>query len=415
MAPRSIGELISWITSDDVEEGDALVKFSKSLEEICSHPKDEINNQLINIKDRDIFRIRDHLYLDFLDIEAIEVSLAIHNIFLDSNNPNSNLRKRYKAATCFDDIYYLAISIYEKKAHKEISKAIISSQAPFPAPSITQTESALIKAIQEMKSTLGEIRKENKDLKIQLNLVCTKIDNQNEVINALQQKVNAATTIRKVSSVNTSQKTSNKDTTTTRTENVHMKTPNTENNISNVNQEETNELNPQSHDTEGTQTRDQSNLFSAVVQNGVASPNPATSFFNTGDDRFGLSKGFSLVKPRRQPVFGTKSRPIQNSIAGKRNVRNFSVFIGGLSNETSEEDLTTYMKDELNINPLAITVNKINNYNRSYKITINNKDKKEVFCPDHWEENIIIKPFRERDNTINYNNYHQQSVRNPVR
>ena len=219
-------------------------------------------------------------------------------------------------------------------------------------------------------------------------MVCTKIDNQNEVINALQQKVDAATTIHKVSSVNTIQKTS----------------------YSNVNQKVTNELNPQSHDTEGTQKRDQSNLFSAVVQNGVASPHPATSFLNTGDDRFGLSKGFSLVKPRRKPVFGTKSRPFQNSIAGKRNVRNFSVFIGGLSNETSEEDLTTYMKDELNINPLAITVNKINNYNRSYKVTINSKDKIEVFCPDHWEENIIIKPFRERNNTINHNNNHQQSV-----
>ena len=50
----------------------------------------------------------------------------------------------------------------------------------------------------------------------------------------------------------------------------------------------------------------------------------------------------------------------------------------------------------MNITPINVVVNKINNYNRSYKVTIQKKDKDIIFTPTNWEENIIIKAFRER-------------------
>ena len=84
------------------------------------------------------------------------------------------------------------------------------------------------------------------------------------------------------------------------------------------------------------------------------------------------------------------------TLAGNRIIRNFTIFVGGISNEVTGEDLTEYIMDEINITPISIKVHKINDYNRSYKVTIQKKDKDKVFCPTNWEENIIIKLFRER-------------------
>jgi hypothetical protein len=96
---------------------------------------------------------------------------------------------------------------------------------------------------------------------------------------------------------------------------------------------------------------------------------------------------------KRKPVFGTKSG---NQLAGKRNELNFSIFVGGLSNNIEAKDLAEYIQLELDIDPLEINVNKINQHNRSYKVIIRRQDKDHFFNPGHWEENIILKPFRER-------------------
>ena len=67
------------------------------------------------------------------------------------------------------------------------------------------------------------------------------------------------------------------------------------------------------------------------------------------------------------------------------------------------------MVEEINVHPHNIILNRENNYNRSYKITINNNDKYKVFDPNNWENNIIIKPFRQR--SLNYTK-HQTNINN---
>ena len=72
-------------------------------------------------------------------------------------------------------------------------------------------------------------------------------------------------------------------------------------------------------------------------------------------------------------------------------------------NQYSENDLKTYIENELNVNPVVIEINKINEKNRSYKVTVPRKDKDTMFKPENWEESIIIKPFRIRKLHNNYN------------
>ena len=83
-------------------------------------------------------------------------------------------------------------------------------------------------------------------------------------------------------------------------------------------------------------------------------------------------------------------------MAGEKTDQVFTLFIGGVSNEFSTEDLNEYIKNELNINPVSITINRVNPKNRSFKVTVPKSNKDDMFKPENWEESIIIKPFRAR-------------------
>ena len=102
-------------------------------------------------------------------------------------------------------------------------------------------------------------------------------------------------------------------------------------------------------------------------------------------------------------MFGNKQTS-ERRLAGQRIVRKTDLFIGGISNEVDEEMLNNYLVSELEVQPIDISINKINNYNRSYKVTIQSSDKNKVCCPEAWESNIIIKPFRKRQSRFNQNN-----------
>ena len=99
-------------------------------------------------------------------------------------------------------------------------------------------------------------------------------------------------------------------------------------------------------------------------------------------------------------MYGTKNIPTNafKRMAGGRIVRDFSLFVGGINNNIGPDEISNYLVEELGITPIAVEINKVNNYNRSYKITVQMKDKDIMFTPTNWEENIIIKPFRLRRN-----------------
>ena len=107
---------------------------------------------------------------------------------------------------------------------------------------------------------------------------------------------------------------------------------------------------------------------------------------------------YQLVqRKKRKPVYGTKALTASSKrMAGERTERDFSVFIGGVSNAFLEADMRKYIENELSIKVTGVEINKINERNRSYKVTVMRKDKDELFNPADWEENIIIKAYRVR-------------------
>ena len=90
-------------------------------------------------------------------------------------------------------------------------------------------------------------------------------------------------------------------------------------------------------------------------------------------------------------------------MAGEKTDQVFSLFIGGVSNEFSADDLNEYITNELHIKPVSISINRINPNNRSFKVTVPRVNKDDMFKPQNWEESIIIKPFRIRNQKIEEN------------
>ena len=442
MAPKSVGEIISTLTQSDEAEKNVVANFIHSISEIYSHPKDEVNKTLINIKDRDIFLIRERVFLHFLNSFS-EQALKDANIAVSDDNPCGALRKRYKAPCCYDDIYYLAMSIIEKAILKEVvskvldtkqnSNALLKSASNATAlnePVVTATEGALITEIHAIKTLLDEMKKEqksrknleemlvairteNKSLKNQLNLVTTKIDKQNGMIQDLQKKLNinpavaqrpatpfpqAPQSAANVAPIHPST-VLQPPITTTSVAPIHpsaaQQAPHLNGAVTNttrsfsevvVNSNSTRSDGSSGGGSMANSSRDHANRYE-TGRNGSGQSN------RDRRSRVTASRDQSSQQGKRKPVYGTKSG---NQLAGKRNELNFSIFVGGLSNSIESKDLAEYIQLELNIDPLEIIVNKINQHNRSYKVVIRRQDKDHFFNPGHWEENIILKPFRER-------------------
>ena len=54
------------------------------------------------------------------------------------------------------------------------------------------------------------------------------------------------------------------------------------------------------------------------------------------------------------------------------------------------------MKQEINVVPINVVLNRENKFNRSYKVTVKSVDKQQIFNPEVWDNNIIVKPFRQK-------------------
>ena len=159
MVPRPIGEIFSTLTTSDEAEKYIVQNYVNTIEEIYSYPKGEISKLLVHIKDRNIFLIREELFYHFLD-KISQEELTRNSIYIDQNNPTSNLRKRYKAHNCYEDMYTLAISILEETPHRDISKIITSSANPniHQVSQISDADSAVIKELHKVNAALLEIR-----------------------------------------------------------------------------------------------------------------------------------------------------------------------------------------------------------------------------------------------------------------
>ena len=453
MAPRSLREIFA-NPADDV-----VGNFVRSIEEIYSHPKDEICKALDSIVEKDIVEIRKRLYQEFLRVTPIE-SLKEAKI-IKASDPSPvypNLRKRNKSSTCYEDLYILAMSIIEKTIHKDIFKTISCPNESSnslthnngnnnnnntnggPTPLITPAESQLVKEMHEMKRLLLEIRKENKDLKTQLNLINTKVDKQANLIKKLTDSTNprqapnllpsaaiptptipnltqfdararaatlgnaeappvgTAAPPAQFGDVNfkmndTRPRSYQSVTVNGRAENASIPPKTSSLGTNNNAVSSMKAIKPTTFSPFNLPKHNQATGWNSSLTNGALHPtnNLPTDVSNNDNS------GFQLVPSRRSrkpPVYGTKKSNGSRSMAGEKNVQVFSLFIGGVSNEYSPEDLKEYIKNELNINPVAVSINRVNPKNRSFKVTVPKNNKDDMFKPENWEESIIIKPFR---------------------
>ena len=383
MAPRTLGEILSFLTSDIVN---FEYNYLKHIEEIVSHPKDLIIQNFSSVPESSVRSLRESLFVEILDLFEIERFTDV-NILLDCENPIAkNLRKRYKTNTCLEDIYIFSISICEKQLHKDIEKAIISSKNVSPLPSLSSVDKTFVSSIREILENSKVIRKENKQIKEEIRLLREKVCGQNELINELRK------TNEKILSIHNTLHSHNSDHHTHQV-NVSSKTYAAKNN--NGNTEVVDERSPSK--SYAMVSASESFTKGAAV-NHVAKATEVQNNVPHSD--------FIIVGKNNKPVLHSKSRPSgpvfgkkvasRNTIAGKRIVREFDVFIGGVSNDIDEEGLQNYMKEEINVEPINVVLNRENKFNRSYKVTVKSVDKQQVFNPEVWDNNIIVKPFRQK-------------------
>ena len=479
MTPRPIGELFSIITSSDDEK--AVVKsFTDHLDEIFTHPQKDITNHLVHLSDSHAAGLRNSLYGNIYDQahSVFKEDLDRIGITVDdsTNCLKGRLCKRYKVNMVYDDIYSLGMSLTEKSLHKDFRKLI--TNAPKKAnktndpldtnvelqagaknntmqPPIHDIQATLINSVAEILSIVTALRKENKDLKSKIDLLTTKVDRQNGHANGNNNSLSTTGPVQ-----------SGTPPVLTRDSPAHNDPPSPreppppqELTLLHQLQQQQQRCDQRECAKEEQPYQQQSSqnghrappLWPALPATSRATPgasgvrqfglviqptqcpaghrrdcvNKKTCFFrhigeNVGDPV--NPEGWNLVshKKRKPPLYGSKREATTATIAGQRTVREMSIFIGGVNTQLSVDDFSKHVQDHLDVTPVKVSQNKINSYNQSFKLTINSTDKTKIFDSAKWEENIIIKPFRERKNpqnngypnTESINSYHYSGPQN---
>ena len=183
MAPRTIGEIFSFLNSDTANFSVSYIGF---IDEICSHPKDLLFQSFSSVQECDIFKLRECLFIEILEMFDIE-SFASINIALDNENPLvKNLRKRYKPSTCLEDIYIFSITVCEKQLHKDLSKAILSSKTTSNPPTLSCIDKTVLSSVKDTLDQIKALRRENKEIKDELRSLQVKSDEQSKLILSLK-------------------------------------------------------------------------------------------------------------------------------------------------------------------------------------------------------------------------------------
>jgi hypothetical protein len=417
MVPRTPGVIISTLLETEELEKNIVNNFASVIKELYTHPRKDLNTELIKIKDEDIFCIREHLFI--ICVETVGKNAFLQQrIQINNTTPTANLCRRYKASKCYDDIYIIAMTIIEKKLHKDIPKIILNVISTEPEteqqlqPKISSAESAIIKELHAIRDAMTFIRNENKELKQKLNLAITKIDNHENTISGLRKAIEANTASRNDSgSLASSQRWSdhlfgppssdpplfsmeakkNQGGTNSlkgrRPPAPHLERSATSNNL--INNRDPNLISNNNSNITIT-----SNSRNTNANNNKNSTSTTTNSNNNINNDQVSNDGFQQVRVRRKPVFGSKKPTQGQHIAGQRIQREFPLFIGGLRKDLTSEDFQSFIHDSLEITPIRVEINRTNDYNRSFKVTVYHKDKNTMFSSGNWEENIIIKPFR---------------------
>ena len=101
--------------------------------------------------------------------------------------------------------------------------------------------------------------------------------------------------------------------------------------------------------------------------------------------------GFTIVRNRkkRKNVVGSR-----RTSSLKSAVRMGDLYIGNCETSVTVQLLTTYIKDELSINIQGCEqLNSNNAHCKSFKVTLNMKDRQKLLSPDFWPEGIVCRKF----------------------
>ena len=468
MAPKPIGIIISEISSSD--NSNKINKlFLDNLSEIFSHPKVDITNHLVHFNAKEVESLREFLLENLCKTSVEKLQLELEAFGKQHDLESVTLRKRYKETGCHDDIYTLGISIENSTLHKDFSKIIelskkkkkekkctgdvnniVPSQGdgtnensslsgataaggnhpidppplkdvvkkkdtkkdnpgnknppkPLPSPLLNDKDAILIHHMTEIKNIVTLLQQENKALNNKINLLTTKVDQQTKEITLLRtnSKQNGLSNQHHVQQQQQQQRNLQQQ----RQQQIQRQPQ-----LPNPTQQQ-----GDTHALPRRQTSDGLVSHPAASTLAVSSTATNESQSNTATLASSIAPPdneapFTPVSYRRprQPVFGSKART-ENSIAGQRVVREVNVFVGGVSHRITEELLHKHIEEEMLVTPIKVTHNKSNNYNQSFKVTVNNADKNTIFNPESWDENIILKPFKEKEIRNNQNNYRNRS------
>ena len=299
--------------------------------------------------------------------------------------------------------------IVTKKKNAPI-KGTAQTKTSASPPLIDNVEASLIASVNAIRGMLEEERAANKQLKDKIELLTTKVDAYGKELIGLKSALSTTGNIRQ----NTQPQPSHipqhfnnitqmpymppphtYNTAPNNTPNSH--TPATHNNIvyPNLNVQATPFIQP------GRGAK-QPSVYSPPQQNNQQNNHLLDNRVSSSTDTSSSERdddGYQVQRRRRSskqtvPIYGTKTAN-GTSIAGPRTPRQLNFFIGGISNNTSEEDMARHIQGEIGIAPICISINKINNFNRSFKVTIKAEDKETLTNPELWHENVIIKTYRE--------------------
>ncbi|MBY0580086.1 MAG: hypothetical protein K2P53_00160 [Rickettsiales bacterium] len=407
MAPREIGELFLTIQSSN----NILENYIINVEEICSHPRDVIIYGFSQFKEAEVFKLRVELFQEILERFNIE-QFSLLNIILDAEDPvKKNLRKRYKILTCLDDIYLMSISLAENQLHKDFIKLISNSkQASQQMYQPSDINMALI--LKEVIDRLKALQLENKKIMADLHLLQVKYDELQKTNNEIV-KNQCASQFNNTSNCEPHKSQENIKSIVSNSIKYHS--PNQRNTLEEVTAHSSTEISSLYTDRKN-KIRDS---YATVVK--MQNPEQNNRKPEKEKDCVTDYQEFKVVgknnkvnkshmdKQKKEPVFGNKVASNRSSIAGKRIIRESYIFVGGVCNSISEEDLSNYMNKEIGITPLDIKLNRENMYNRSFKVKINSTEKGMVLKPDVWDNNIIVKPFRMRREALTIEKPHQNT------
>ena len=394
--------------------------FINNLNSILRIPKATCIQHLQQMDNKTISVLREQLFTIFIDTFDTDILISNGFNFPDHVDPKSMLKKRTSMTNAAYDIYNISLSIWEKcivgKLALDILKPSSFQQqqvgitAPPQAPILDSHSKQILEKLHQIIDSNTIIQHENKELKLQIQNLQKKIDHliDNQCIctttsQQQQQKQHMPITI--LPQETPLQETSNNEKSQSQMPAEiqvidrfkYPSIPNPPNSSASEHQQPNMPQNIPGTSPSYASITSKPPTIQNSRTNSTSKPT-TTQIPQTSTQRTQATPK-NKSDSRKNVVFGSKATGASSSKKVVAPSRPLSLFIGGFSLDMNQEEIKNYIENEANIQVLNIELNKVNGFNKSYKVDINIKDKDKAFDPTYWHQGIIIKLYRQRINT----------------